>query len=75
MSDAPASDCLDDERILLLLEGRLTPAARADAESHLDECAACRLLVGAAAVTEGAISCAARLPARTWGTFWRLFSM
>ncbi len=41
--------CLDDDQILLLIEGKLPAGARAEAEAHLDACEACRRLVGIAA--------------------------
>jgi serine/threonine-protein kinase len=55
VSDRPVprdARCLDDEQLLLLLEGKLTGAARERADEHLDGCAACRRLVGAAAPTQ-----------------------
>ena len=42
-------DCLDEERALDLVAGGLEPAARRDAELHLDRCADCRQLVSALA--------------------------
>jgi serine/threonine-protein kinase len=43
--------CLDEDQIVLLLEGRLPEGERAEVEAHLDGCAACRRVVGAAAPT------------------------
>ncbi|MBI3073093.1 MAG: tetratricopeptide repeat protein [Deltaproteobacteria bacterium] len=51
------SDCLSDEVVALMLDGRLSDAARADAERHLTHCASCRgLIAGAARVTEDDVS-------------------
>ena len=47
-------ECLGEERIVELLEGRLAEAALRDVTDHLDACAACRALVSDAARTGGA---------------------
>jgi serine/threonine-protein kinase len=44
--------CLDENQLLLLLDGALSGGAREAAEAHLDACAACRRLVGAAAPSD-----------------------
>jgi len=41
--------CLDDDQIILLLQGELSEGSREAVEAHLDSCEACRRLVGAAA--------------------------
>ncbi len=41
--------CLDDNQVVLLLDGALAEGALAEVEAHLDECVACRRVVGAAA--------------------------
>jgi hypothetical protein len=41
------AECLDDERLVLLVEGKLDGRARADAEAHLEGCDACQRLVAA----------------------------
>jgi anti-sigma factor RsiW len=45
--------CLDEDQIVLLLEGQLTDIARARVDAHLDVCSACRRLVAAAAEGDG----------------------
>src|SRR5262245_4949995 len=53
--------CLDENQILLLIEGAIPEDARAEAEAHLDVCASCRRVVGAAVPTEDARVSAARV--------------
>ncbi|MFT3769925.1 MAG: tetratricopeptide repeat protein [Minicystis sp.] len=43
--------CLDENQILLLIEGTIPEDERASVEAHLDGCATCRRVVGAAATT------------------------
>jgi len=38
-------DCLDDDRILALLEGRLSAGEERSVEAHLDACGRCRRLL------------------------------
>lgn len=42
--------CLMDQQVLAFVEGKLSAAARAEVEEHLDGCEACQRLVGAAAL-------------------------
>ena len=37
--------CLDEETVLTLLEGRLATERWSDVDHHIDECAACRRLL------------------------------
>jgi hypothetical protein len=46
------SGCLDEDAVLLLLEGKLSAGAHAEVEAHLDGCETCRRLVGAAAPSD-----------------------
>src|SRR5580700_5282779 len=47
------SDCLDEDTVLDLLEGRLDDAARERVTAHLDGCPSCHELVADAAQQEG----------------------
>ncbi|MBX3207709.1 MAG: protein kinase [Labilithrix sp.] len=47
------SNCLDDNRALELLDGRLPSAARAAVERHIESCDACRELVAELAKVDG----------------------
>src|SRR4051812_24388425 len=42
-----APGCLDDQQIVALVEGKLSAAARAEVEEHLDACDTCQRLVAA----------------------------
>lgn len=45
--------CLDENTVVALAEGTLGEAARAEAEAHVDGCAACRALIAGVARTFG----------------------
>jgi tetratricopeptide (TPR) repeat protein len=43
--DAPATDCLDDNVVVEMLDGRLSAARVTAVEAHLDRCDGCRRLI------------------------------
>jgi tetratricopeptide (TPR) repeat protein/predicted Ser/Thr protein kinase len=55
-SAGPPTPCLDDNALALLLAGEGPADERARAAAHLDQCEACRSLVGLACRTEAALA-------------------
>ncbi len=47
--DNLAVGCLDDQAVLDMIEGRMSPGARRAAVEHADGCVACRELIAGAA--------------------------